>query len=200
MKHLYLIYILIVAALSGAFVPCALADDSSTETRESESEASVAKEPKILSCIKNMKLISGKVNKNADVFVIIVFTEMHVDNLCGGREDLKKVASAFKKGGVAKILQQIQKKKNVQTILAVGEGANMKHVKKHIVKWLGLKCPIMEYNPMDEAFTSVAGDEDVVLAYSKDSELIAEGSIDMVAHTMDRFLKILNKWLAEHQN
>ena len=74
----------------------------------------------------------------------------------------------------------------------------MKHVKKHIVKWLGLKCPIMEYNPMDEAFTSVAGDEDVVLAYSKDSELIAEGSIDMVAHTMDRFLKILNKWLAEH--
>ncbi len=200
MKHLYLLYALAVAAMSGGIVPYALADDTPTATLEAVSETADTQESKIHSCIKNMKRISGKVNPNADVYVLIVFTDMHVDNLCGGREDLKEVTKAFKEGGVAKILQKIQKKKNVQTILTVKEGTNMKHVKKHIVKWLALKCPIMEYKPLDEAFTSVAGDQDMVIAYSAKDELIVEGSIDMVAHTMDRFLKELNQWMAEHQN
>ncbi|MBR5593942.1 MAG: hypothetical protein IKZ13_04900 [Akkermansia sp.] len=200
MKYLYLFYTLAVAIMSGGFVPCAMAEETITASPDAESETVDAKDSKILSCIKNMKLISGKVNTNADIFVLIVFTDFHVDNLCGGREDLKEVAKAFKKGGVAKILQQLQKKKNVQTILAVQEGTNLKHVKKHIVKWLGLKCPIMQYKPDDEAFTGVVGDGDLVVAYSENDEYIAEGAIDMVGHTMDRFLKELNKWIAAHKN
>lgn len=200
MKHLYLLYTLAVTAMCGGIIPCALANDTPGTTQEEASAPAAPKESEIHSCIKNMKRISGKVNPNADVYVLIVFTDMHVENLCGGREDLKEVTKAFKEGGVAKILQKIQKKKNVQTILAVREGTNLKHVKKHIVKWLALKCPIMEYQPLDEAFTSVAGDQDMVIAYSSKDELIVEGSIDMVAHTMDRFLEKLNQWMAEHQN
>ena len=186
--------------MCAGFVPCAMAEESETSSPDAESETVDTEEGDILRCIKNMKKISGRVNTNADIFVLIVFTEFHVENLCEGGEDPRQVAKAFKKGGVTKILQQIQKKKNVQTILAVQKGTNMKHVKKHIVKWLGLKCPIMEYKPDDEAFTAVAGDNDLVVAYSRNDDLIAEGSIDMVGHTMDQFLKELNNWMAEHKN
>ena len=183
--------------MCAGFVPCAMAEETVTASSDAASEA---EDTKILRCIKNMKKISGKVNTKAEVFVLVVFTDLHVDNLCDGGEDLKEVANAFKKGGVAKILQQIQKKKNVQTILAVEDGANLKHVKKYIVKWLGLKCPIMVYKTDDEAFIDVVGDGDMVVAYSKNDKFIVDGSIDMVAHTMDRFLKELNKWIAEYNN
>ena len=183
--------------MCAGFVPCAMAEETVTASSDAASEA---EDTKILRCIKNMKKISGKVNTKAEVFVLVVFTDLHVDNLCDGGEDLKEVANAFKKGGVAKILQQVQKKKNVQTILAVEDGANLKHVKKYIVKWLGLKCPIMVYQPDEEAFSGVVGGGDLVVAYSNKDEYIAEGSIDMVGHTMDRFLKELNKWMAAHKN
>jgi hypothetical protein len=58
----------------------------------------------------------------------------------------------------------------------------------------------MVYKTDDEAFIDVVGDGDIVVAYSKNDKFIVDGSIDMVAHTMDRFLKELNKWIAEHKN
>ena len=200
MKYLYLLYTLAVAVMSGGFVSCAMAEETITDASDAAGEGADATDSKIRRCINNMKPVSGKVNTKAEIFVIIAFTDFHVDNLCEREPDIKEVAKAFKKGGVAKILQKIQKKKNVQTILAVEEGTNLKHVKKHIVKWLGLKCPIMVYKTDDEAFIDVVGDGDMVVAYSKNDKFIVDGSIDMVAHTMDRFLKELNKWIAEHKD
>lgn len=167
---------------------------------EDEEETDEPKESNIIRCINNMKRVSGKVNMDADVFVLVIITDEHVENLCGGREDIKQATRAFKEGGVAKCMRKIQNKKNVQTILAVRKGTNLTYVKKYMVKWIGLKCPIMIYDPMEEYFNRVAGDSDCVLGYSRNGEHIVEGSIDMVAHNMDSFLKELDKWMADQTN
>lgn len=169
-----------------------VADDK--EDDDSDIAPDKSEDDKTVNIIKGLKKVSGKPDEDAKAYAFIVMTELFVSNMFSEVGAYEKPEKHFRKIGVVKQLQSLQKKKDVETILAVEEGADMKAVRTKLMKWLGIKAPIVQWNTAN--ISEIAGCDGVYVVDRK-SVGISQGTLED-GESMAEMMKTLNAWLKKH--
>ena len=95
-----------------------------------------------VTALQALKFTSGKPNWDADIFVLVCISQLTLNDMFDDNSP-KEWEALFKKEGVIKHLQKIQKKKGVTTLYIVEQGADMKLARQY-AKILKLKAPIAQ--------------------------------------------------------
>ena len=139
------------------------------EAKENEQFASRG-----VSALQALKFTSGKPNWNADVFVLVCVSELALHSMLDSTSPQEWEAH-FKKEGVIKNLQKIQKLKGVTTLYIVEQGADMKKAKQY-AKILKLKAPVTQAKNVTLDNNSVP--EDGISIHDRTGRCRYHGSID----------------------
>lgn len=172
-------------ALCGVGSSAYAADDASVVS------SNLPDDKKTVQIIKSLKKVSGTPDEDAKAYAFIVMSEFFVSDMFSGIAVHEKPEKHYRKTGVVKQIQALQKKKDVETILAVEEGANMKAVRTKLMKWFGIKAPIVQWNMMN---LSEIADCDGVYVVDCQAKCISQGMLED-AESLAEMLDTLNTWL-----
>lgn len=160
--------------------------------KKKAADTSEAEPAEMVQRISQLKPISGKPDMKADFYVFIIMTGLYIFN-CG--HDPDGVLRELNNGATVRTLEKIQKKKGVETIVLVEEGADLKVLKQKALKLHKLRCPVM-YNSL-EAMGTLAYDADEIMLVSRDGQLLEFGYMPIVADSILQEIETRQRAAAE---